>query len=94
MQDYQNQPQSQFAAPQAVPVPTDANPVVPTQQNLQQYPQDMQPGAQQSDPLAQATQAVESCVARTMSNPNARMQEIAKIRAAYIKAKFGMDITQ
>lgn len=48
----------------------------------------------QVDLLSQAASAVESCIAQTPTNPNARMKEIAKIRAEYIKAKFGMDITQ
>jgi len=94
MQEDQMQPQSQFVMPQAVPGAAGAASSNLTPLNTQQYTPDPQSLTQQSDPLSQATQATEACIARTVSNPNARMQEIAKIRAAYIKAKFGMDITQ
>jgi hypothetical protein len=50
--------------------------------------------SQPGDLLEQASAAIEACVMRTQGNPNARMQEISKIRAAYIKAKFGMDMPQ
>lgn len=43
------------------------------------------------DVLTQATESVKECVVRTVANPHARSEEIAKIRAAYIKAKFGVD---
>jgi hypothetical protein len=94
MQDYQAQPQSQFPAP--LPGADGASSASPAQAQPtidQQYPQ-TPPSTAQADPLTQASEAVEACIARTGSSPNARMREIAKIRAAYIKAKFGMDLTQ
>lgn len=95
MQDYQSQSQSQFTTPQAPLNTAVPDHIVPAPQAAaQQYTQDVRPVASQDDPLTQATQAVEACIARTTANPNIRMQEIARIRAAYIKAKFGMDITQ
>jgi len=83
MQDQQDQSQSQFSVP---PTPVD---------NAARYGSSQGNDAvTPSDPLAQATNAVEACIARTASSPNARMREITKIRAAYIKAKFGLDVTQ
>lgn len=94
MQDQQNVPPSQFFAPQTGAdgiVPQQSHPIQPVDAPV---PMQTQPPQGQSDPLTQATQAIDECLGRTMTSPNARMGEIAKIRAAYIKARFGMDITQ
>lgn len=94
MQDQTDQSQSQFLVP--TPAVASSAPVaenVPFSGDPQALPPS-QPAHTDLDPLGQASEAVEACVARTVSNPNMRMQEISKIRAAYIKAKFGMDITQ
>lgn len=45
--------------------------------------------AQPSDPLTQATDAVDRAIAQTMQNPHERLQAIALIKETYLKARFG-----
>lgn len=45
------------------------------------------------DAVEYAKNAVTTCLLQTINNPSARAQGIASIRADYIKAKFGVDIS-
>lgn len=88
MQDQQSLPQPQFSTPHQAAMASGNNQPLGVQEPVEKIM------SAQSDLLTQASEAVESCLARTVSNPSARMDEISKIRAAYIKAKFGMDMQQ
>lgn len=70
------------------------NLAVPTSQPIQQP---MQSGygtaaTQAADPVSRAAAAITVCLARTANDPRARMNEIAAIKAAYLKEKFGIEI--
>lgn len=89
MEEHQNQSDPQFVTATPSSASQSLNAATPPA-GIAATPSNFVPA--QSDPLTQASEAVDACIARTTSNPNARMREIAQIRAAYIKAKFGMDL--
>ena len=70
------------------PTPTAAAPVAPAQGVGVPNPA-VSSSAQSSDPLAQASEAIDHTVAQTTQNPHARSQAIAAIKEAYLKARFG-----